>query len=75
MTVEAAIHAVSSLSLADQLLVVQQVYDRLPATVQTGCGEDRRAELARRWKEYEANPSDTLSEDEFRKQVLETRCG
>ncbi|MCG8583837.1 MAG: addiction module protein [Pirellulales bacterium] len=69
MTVEQAINDISALPPNEQLLIVQAIWDQLPAQVGTELSADQRAELDRRWAEYKANPSSALTEDEFRERI------
>ena len=69
MTVEQAINDISALPPNEQLLIVQAIWDQLPAQVGTELSADQRAELDRRWAEYKANPSSALTEDEFRDRI------
>ena len=73
MTVEQAIKDISALPLNDQLRVVQAIWDQLPEGVGTELTESQRAELDRRWAEYQADPSTALSEEEFRARIRVAR--
>ena len=69
MTVEQAISDISSLSIDEQLRVVQAIWDALPQHVGTKLTPARQTELDRRWKAHQANPDLALSEGEFRQQI------
>jgi len=69
MTVEQAIHDISALPPSDQLCIVQAIWDRLADGAGTELSDSKRAELDRRWAEYEADPSTALTEEEFQERV------
>lgn len=69
MTVEQAISDISTLSIDEQLRVVQAIWDALPQHVGTELTVAQKAELDRRWKSYEANPELALSQEGFRQQI------
>jgi putative addiction module component (TIGR02574 family) len=73
MTVEQAISDISSLSLDDQLRVVQAIWDRMPQDAGTLLTDQQRAELDRRLADYRANPDSALTESELRKQIRDAR--
>ena len=62
MTVEQAISDISSLSLEEQLLVVQAIWDQMPRDAGTTLTDQQRAELDRRLASYRANPDSSLTE-------------
>ena len=69
MTIEQVLNDVSALPPSDQLRVVQAIWDRLPKEVGTELSATRQAELDRRWAEYKSDPSNALTEDEFRERI------
>ena len=69
MNVEQAISDISTLSIDEQLQVVQTIWDALPQHVGTELAAAQKTELDRRWEAYKANPGLALSEDEFRQQI------
>lgn len=69
MTVEQAISDISTLSIDEQLRVVQAIWDALPQRAGTELTVAQKAELDHRWKSYEANPELALSQEEFRQQI------
>ena len=73
MTVEQAINDISALPPNDQLRIIQAIWDRLADGVGTDLSDSQRAELDRRWVEYKADPSTSLSEEEFRERIRVAR--
>jgi putative addiction module component (TIGR02574 family) len=73
MTLEQVISEVSTLSPADQLRLVQEIWDRLPKDVGTQLTSAQQFELDRRWSEYKTHPSTALTEEDFRERVREAR--
>jgi putative addiction module component (TIGR02574 family) len=73
MTVEQAINDISALPPNDQLRIIQAIWDRLADGVGTDLSDSQRAELDRRWTEYKADPSTSLSEEEFRERIRVAR--
>jgi putative addiction module component (TIGR02574 family) len=73
MTVEQAINDISALPPNDQLRIIQAIWDRLADGVGTDLSDSQRAELDRRWAEYKADPSTSLSEEEFRERIRVAR--
>ncbi|QDT03068.1 Putative addiction module component [Rubripirellula lacrimiformis] len=73
MTVEQAISDIASLSLEEQLLVVQAIWDRMPQDAGTSLTDQQRAELDRRLASYQANPDSALTESQLRKQIRDSR--
>ena len=73
MTVEQAIDDISAMPPNDQLRIVQAIWDQLPDGVGTELTDSQRAELDRRWAEYKADPSTSLSEEEFRERIRVAR--
>ncbi|MCU0960058.1 MAG: addiction module protein [Pirellulaceae bacterium] len=69
MTIEQVLNDISALPPSDQLRVVQAIWDRLPKGVGTELSAAQQAELDRRWTDYKADPSTTLTEDEFRERI------
>jgi len=73
MTVEQAIHDISSLPPLDRLRIVQAIWDGLPDDIGTELTSVQRQELGRRWAEYENDPGSALTEEEFRASVRNAR--
>lgn len=73
MTVEQAINDISALPPNDQLRIIQAIWNRLADGVGTDLSDSQRAELDRRWTEYKADPSTSLSEEEFRERIRVAR--
>lgn len=69
MTVEQVISDISTLSIDEQLRVVQAIWDALPQHVGTELNLMQKLELDRRWTAHQANPELALSENEFRRQI------
>jgi putative addiction module component (TIGR02574 family) len=73
MTIDQAISAISQLPVAEQILVVQAIWDNLAEDAIATITPEVEEELKRRWVAYQADPSSAISLDEFRKQVREAR--
>ena len=73
MTVDQAINGISALPPNDQLRIIQAIWNRLADGVGTDLSDSQRAELDRRWAEYQADPSTSLSEEEFRERIRVAR--
>ncbi|QEF98096.1 Putative addiction module component [Stieleria maiorica] len=73
MTVEQAISEISSLSIDEQLRVVQAIWDRMPQDAGTALSDRQRAELDRRLADYRDNPDSALTESQLRKQIGDAR--
>lgn len=73
MTIEQAMSCISSLSVEEQLRIVQTVWEQLPANSGTILSDDQRAELDRRMDEYRMNPETALSEAELQQKIRAAR--
>jgi len=73
MTIDQAISTVSQLPVAEQILVVQAIWDRLALDAHDPITPEIQDELDRRWAEYKSNPDSAIPIEEFRKQVQEAR--
>lgn len=73
MTVEQAIIDVSALSPSDRIRVVQAIWDGLADHVGMSPSTAMKSELDRRWAKFEADPSATLTEEQFREEIRAAR--
>jgi putative addiction module component (TIGR02574 family) len=69
MTVEQAIADLSSLSPPERIRVVQAVWNDLAEHVGLSPSPAIKAELDRRWTEYESDPKSALTEEQFRTRI------
>jgi putative addiction module component (TIGR02574 family) len=73
MTFEQIVSSINSLSPADQVRIVNAIWDRLPDDVGGILPDEETAVLKQRWQQYLADPSSAVSEEEFRTELNERR--
>ena len=73
MSIEQVISSISALSPADQLRVVNAIWENLPNDVAEMVPPDEAKILKDRLESFEANPMSLVSEDELRNELNERR--
>ena len=73
MTLEQVLNEISSLTPSEQLKIAQVIWDKLPNELGTDLSAAQKAELDRRWADYENDPSTALTEEEFKDRMRVAR--
>jgi putative addiction module component (TIGR02574 family) len=73
MTLEQVLNDISSLTPSEQLKIAQVIWDKLPNELGTDLSAAQKAELDRRWADYEKDPSTALTEEEFKDRMRVAR--
>lgn len=73
MTIEQALSTLSSLSTADQQRVVSAIWDNLPDDLSYLMPDSKKQILEARWKKYNADPTNVVTEEELREELKKRR--
>jgi len=71
MNLEQTISDLASLSVEDRLLIVQKLWDSIPAEAEIPVSPEQREELERRVAAHDANPASAISRDELQRRLKE----
>ena len=75
MTIEQAISQITQLPVADQLRIINTIWDSMPDCAATEPSEIQRQELDRRMEKYSQDPSTALTESQLRDKLRARREG
>ncbi len=75
MTIEQAISQITQLPIAEQLRIINTIWDSMPNSAATELSESQRNELDRRMERYRKDPSTALTESELREKLKARREG
>ncbi len=69
MNLDQTISEVTSLPICDRLRLVQAVWESLPADLDVGVTSEQQAEMDRRIRMHDADPSLSISRDELSRRL------
>ncbi len=69
MNLEQTISDLAALSVDDRLLIVQRLWDSIPAEAEIPISPEQREEIKRRVAEHDANPSSAISREELERRL------
>lgn len=69
MNIDQTISELSTLSIDERLLIVQKLWDSIPAETEVTLSPEQSAELERRIAEHEQHPETAISGEELKRRL------